>query len=446
MAAKEVSVSRYILALVVIACARVWAQTGVVVPQGPTGTPNPPLTISLADAIQRAKANAPQFHAALTEAGLAREDRVQARAALLPDVGYTTGAIYTEPNGTTSGRFISANAVREYISQGAVHEGIGLSSVADYRRARALEALANAKAEIATRGLVVTVVQSFYGAIAAKRKITNTQRADDEAQHFLKISQQLEQGGEVAHSDVVKAQLEANDRQRDLQEAILAEEKSRLALAVLIFPTFTSDYQVLDDLGDVPSLPELHDAQDLAARNNPELKAAVATLRASEQEVTSAIGGHLPSVSINYFYGIDATQYATKTDGVNNLGYQVSATLNLPIWNWGATQSKVKQAQLQRNQSKLELNAAQRQAISDLQTLYSEAQLARNQLDLLHQSVDLAQESLRLTNIRYRGGEATALEAVDAQNVLVQARNNYDDGQVRYRLAIANLQTLTGSF
>jgi outer membrane protein TolC len=404
------------------------------------------LTITLADAIQRARANAPQFHAALTEAGLAREDRVQARAALLPDVGYTTGAIYTEPNGTLSGRFISANAVREYISQGAVHEGIGLSSIADYRRARAVEALANAKAEIATRGLVVTVVQSFYGAIAAKRKITNAQQASDEAQHFLKISEQLEHGGEVAHSDVVKAQLEANDRNRDLQESTLTEEKARLALAVLIFPNFTRDYQVVDDLSVAPSMPELSEAQDLASRNNPELKAAVAAMRASEQEVTSAIGEHLPTLSMNYFYGIDATQYATKTDGVNNLGYQVSATVNLPIWNWGATQSRVKQAQLRRDQSKVELSAAQRQAIADLQTLYSEARLARNQLNLLHQSVDLAQESLRLTAIRYQGGEATILEAVDAQNVLTQARNNFDDGQVRYRVAIANLQTLTGSF
>jgi len=440
-------VFRYILALMIIACMEVWAQTNVTVAQGPVPARDQTLTITLADAIQRARANAPQFHAALTEAGLAREDRVQARAALLPDVGYTTGAIYTEPtNGPFPGRFISANAVREYISQGAVHEGIGLSSIADYRRARAVEALANAKAEIATRGLVVTVVQSFYGAIAAKRKITNAQQASDEAQHFLKISEQLEHGGEVAQSDVVKAQLEANDRNRDLQESTLTEEKARLALAVLIFPNFTRDYQVVDDLSVAPFMPELSEAQDLASRNNPELKAAVAAMRASEQEVTSAIGEHLPTLSMNYFYGIDATQYATKTDGVNNLGYQVSATVNLPIWNWGATQSRVKQAQLRRDQSKVELSAAQRQAIADLQTLYSEARLARNQLNLLHQSVDLAQESLRLTAIRYQGGEATILEAVDAQNVLTQARNNFDDGQVRYRVAIANLQTLTGSF
>jgi len=35
---------------------------------------------------------------------------------------------------------------------------------------------------------------------------------------------------------------------------------------------------------------------------------------------------------------------------------------------------------------------------------------------------------------------------VDAQNTLTAARNGYADGQARYRLAIANLQTLTGSF
>ena len=75
-----------------------------------------------------------------------------------------------------------------------------------------------------------------------------------------------------------------------------------------------------------------------------------------------------------------------------------------------------------------------------------EAQTARAQIDVQKQSADLAAESLRLTTLRYQGGEATALEVVDAQNTLVQARNNYNDALVRYRLAVANLQTLTGSF
>jgi outer membrane protein TolC len=60
--------------------------------------------------------------------------------------------------------------------------------------------------------------------------------------------------------------------------------------------------------------------------------------------------------------------------------------------------------------------------------------------------MELSADSLRLTTERYTAGEATVLEVVDAQTTLWQARNAYDDGLARYRLALANLQTLTGTF
>ena len=428
-----------VIALSVVGCCQV------------PGTANAPLpgqrpTISLQDALARAKVNSPQFRAAVMQSGLAREDRVQARAALLPSVDYVTGAIYTQPNRESSPRFIAANGVREYISQGGVRQSVGFTSFADYRRAHAAEALATAQAEIAARGLVVAVVQSYYGAIVGQRKTANAQQAADEAQRFLDLSERLEKGGEVAHADVIKAQLQANDSVRALQESQLAAEKARLGLAVLLFPVFTQDFDLVDDLRFTTPLPQVAEVQALAARNNPELKAALAAAQVASNEVQAAIGGHLPTLSLDYFYGIDAPQYATYTNGNRNLGYQVSASLQLPIFNWGATQSRVRQAELRRMQAQVELSATQRQALADLQAFYSEASVSRNQIDILKRSADLAQESLRLTTLRYQAGEATALEVVDAQNALVLARNNYDDGEVRYRLAVANLQTLTGTF
>ena len=438
---------RYLLLyLLLLFPAQVWSQAADGNAGSQPSADNSAASLTLDQAIRLAKTNAPQFRAALTAAGLAREDRMQARAALLPGVSYTTGATYTEANARPSGVFIAANAVNEYVSQGVVHEALSVASVADFRRARSLEALSRARAEVAVRGLTTTVVQDFYGVIVGEQKFQNAQQAAEEARHFLDLSRQLEQGGEVAHSDVIKAQLQSNDRERDIQEARLAAEKARLDLAVLIFPNFTGDYQLVNDLQQSPPLPDFAHIQGLASTNNPELKAAIAAMRASQQEVASAIGGHFPSLSLNYLYGIDATQYATRSDGVRNLGSQVAATVDIPIFSWGATQSKVRQAQLRRDQARVELSAAQRQAVADLQQFYSQAQTARAQLDLLRESSELAVESLRLTTLRYQGGEATALEVVDAQNALVLARNNDDDGAVRYRVALANLQTLTGNF
>jgi len=70
---------------------------------------------------------------------------------------------------------------------------------------------------------------------------------------------------------------------------------------------------------------------------------------------------------------------------------------------------------------------------------------AREQLTSLDASIATAAESLRLTKLRYTGGEASVLEVVDAQNAYVGAENAREDGRVRYQAARADLQTLTGT-
>ena len=129
----------------------------------PPSSTQAPLTLTLQDALARARSNSVQFQAALTDQGIAHEDKVQARAGLLPSVNFNNEFIYTEPNGTSSGVFIANNTVHEYLSQGDIHQVIGLTSFADYRKAKALEAVARAKDEVAKRGLVVTVVQGITG-------------------------------------------------------------------------------------------------------------------------------------------------------------------------------------------------------------------------------------------------------------------------------------------
>ncbi len=412
----------------------------------PAGQLSPPLTLTLKDALERARANSIQFTAAVTEAALARQDTVQARAALLPNVSSTTEYLYTEGNGTPSGRFIANNAVHEYIAQGNAHQVFDLVHFAQYRRAAAAQALARAKADIAARGLVVTVVQDYYGLVVAQRKYANTQQAADEAQQFLSVTQKLEHGGEVAHSDVIKAQLQANDRRRDLRESQLALDKARVELAVLLFPDFNQDFSVVDDLRLAQPLPAMDEVRLLAEKNNPDLRAAFAQLSVARDDVLVAWGGHLPSLSFDYWYGVDATHFAVRTNGIQNLGYAAAATLSLPIWDWGAVQSKVKQAELKRDQARRELSAAQRRLLGNLRSSYAEAATARMALADLRDSAELAAESLRLTRLRYQAGEATVLEVVDAQNTLTAARNAYDDGELRYRVALSALQAVAGPF
>jgi outer membrane protein TolC len=419
--------------------------------------PTSALRLTLQDALDRARKNSTQFQAAVTNAGLAREDKRQAFTSLLPTVAYNNSAIYTQGTGLANQAanpnlntvvFIANNGVHEYISQANIHEAIDFAAVQNFRKVSSAAAVARAQQEIASRGLVVTVVQNYYAVAAAQQKLEAAKKTADEGQSFFKITQDLEHGGEVAHSDVIKAELQATDRKRQLQEAQLGLLNARLDLAVLIFPDFNDNYEVADDLHAPVALPTLAEVQQRAARDNPDLRAALASVQEAGHDVTGARAGYLPSLSLDYFYGIDAAHFAVNTSvngqKFSNLGSSAVATVSIPIWNWGATQSRVKQAELRSSQAKRELSLAQRKLLAEIQSLYAEADTAANELSGLNRSAELAGESLRLVTLRYKNGESTVLEVVDAQTTFASANAAYQDGAVRYRVALANLQTLTG--
>jgi outer membrane protein TolC len=245
---------------------------------------------------------------------------------------------------------------------------------------------------------------------------------------------------------VIKARIQAQQQQRELQEAQLDMDRNRLDLAVLLFPDFNQNFAVVDDLQAPEPLPPFAEIEVAGKKNNPDLRAALAAYEGANHEVTAAWGGLLPSLSVDYFYGIDSNQFAIRTDGVRNVGYSAVASLQIPIFSWGADRSKLKQAELRRDQAHVELTHAQRLLLSHLREFYNEADTARSEMESLASSAEMAAESLRLTTLRYQAGESTVLEVVDAQNTFTQARNANDDGQARFRVALANLQTLTGSF
>jgi outer membrane protein TolC len=414
--------------------------------------PGPAITID--QALSLARTNEPAFAAAVATSKTAQLDRSIARAALLPSVVYHNQYLYTQPNGAlnqagsagtqAAPKFIANNVVHEYTSLGVVTETVGLAQYNALARAGAAAAIASAELEISRRGLTSTVVGLFYNSTAAQERTVIQQRATNEAADFVKQTQQREAAREVAHADVIKAQLTLQQRQRDLGDAQLQAQKARLDLGVLLFPDPRSPYSVT--LPAATLLPERTVVETQAAANNPELKSALATLRSKDLDITAARAAYLPDLVLNYSYGIDAAQFAANgPDGVRNLGYSASATLDIPVWDWLATQHKIKQAHIFRDAAKVALTSTQRTLIAQLEEFYGEASLAHDQLASLELSVQTARESLRLTRMRYSAGEATVLEVVDAQNSFTSAELAYQDGNIRYQVALANLQILTGT-
>ena len=421
------------------------------------GEAGPPLTLTLKDALERARKNDVGYLSAAIDARNAHEDRAQARAALLPTVSETTQELLTQGNGKLpSGRYVTNDGIHVYREWAVFHQDLspGALKKTGLQRASAAEALAQARQEVASRGLVVTVTRNYYGLVVAQRKYASAQENLDQARRLLEITQQLEQGGAAAHSDVIKAQIQYDQQKTAFEEARLGMEGARVPLSVLLFPDLNENFSVVDDLQTVQVLPPFSEVQSMARRENPDVRAAMEAMRQASLDVSLAHNAFLPSLTLDVDYGLEANVFglhgrvsaSPESGRLPTVGFFATANLSLPVWDWGTLRSRLHQAENRRELANAQLSLAQRQLMGNLYSFYNEAAVSRSEVESLRDAATQAAESFRLTTLRYKLGEATILEFVDALNTLVTVRNSYDDVQARYRVALANLQTLTGNF
>jgi outer membrane protein TolC len=394
---------------------------------------------------------------AVGDAKIAHEDHLQARNAMLPSLSESTQFLNTQGNGQTAeGRFVTSDGVHVYREWAVLHQDLSPNTYmrTGYHRSSAAEAIAKAKLEIARRGLTVTVTKTYYALGVAQRKYATAQQALGQGKHFFDITQDLERAGQISHSDAVKAEIQYRQQEQAFEESKLAMENARLDLAVLLFPTLNENFSIVDDLDSAVALPAFGEVESLAGRENPDLRVATETLRQANLDVSGARSAFLPSITIDTDYGIEANDFALHSvwkshPGLGHLpmlGYFLTASMNIPVWDWGTLRSKLHQTEYRQEEARVGLSQAQRQMLSNLYRSYNEAAVARSAVETSRHTADLAAESQRLINLRYQAGESTALEVVDAANTLTLARNTYDDTEARYRVALANLQTLTGNF
>jgi outer membrane protein TolC len=421
------------------------------------GQAAPPITVTFKDALERAQKLDPTLLGAMSDAKSAREDRLQARNALLPNISESTQYLNDMGNGKISdGRFVTQDGVHVYRQWGILKQDLSPATLMGtaVTRAKAAEALANAKSDIARRGLVVTLTKNYYAMVVAQRKYATAQAGLDQAKRFMDFTQDAERQGQAPHSDAVKAEIQYRIQKQAFDEARFAMEDTRLGLSVIIFPDFNENFTVVDDLDTVPALPAFPEVQEMAEKQNPDLRVAIETAREADLDVKAAKTAFLPTISIETDGGIEANcfgLYCTRAGHedvgkTDQAGYFLTAALNLPIWDWGTLHSKLKQAEYKQETARAALSLAKRTHLSELYATYDEAMIAHAGLEEARRTAELAAESLRLTTLRYQGGASPASEVVDAETALVTARNAYADAQVRYRTLLATLQTFTGSF
>ena len=396
-------------------------------------------SITVEQAVQLALQNASVYRQAQVDERIAREDIKQARTAFLPQFSIplsyigTTSSRYRLPDEPLTFSYVSASAINEtsaFINASGIVDIAGRLRAA-LRRSRAQLAAAESGTQVARRTLAISTVDAYYGLALARQK----RRLADEtlalAEAFVKIAENLKARGEVTEADVLRSRSAALLRRDELEQARAAESAAMDLLRVLTgvdFATHIAHPLLTDDL---PTVNDFQGYTEDLLKSRPELSQIESLKRAALEDARIARRELWPEMSYSLSGGFDAADFRPLT---RYSGGQAIISLNIPVFNWGASRSRETQAKLRAESLDLQRESALQQLRQEFYTARANALSAIERARMTRAATEASQQSLTLAFAAYRLKKGTILEVIDAQS-------NYADARLAYYQAIADYRT-----
>ncbi len=398
--------------------------------------------LTLEDCVHLAQSAPSSVTRARQQIQIAKYGITNARANFLPQFSLANSFTYNSPLlfDRNAFSYIGLNGIREYSSLATSTLEVDSSGRlrAILAHAQADRDAASANLTLSVRDLKRAVAASYYHVLLARRLASSAQDNLKEAKAFEDRVRLLVNAGEASQADLTKASLETAVLEQAVVQSNLEMQLANHDLASFWTVNVDAPLELKDVLDDTPSAPG--SAQpDAPYLQRPEFKffdAEAAGYRASAHQARAQL---LPQINLSFQYGVDALQ-ATGRDR----GYAGFVHFDIPVFDWFRASSESHQFQLQVQQVETDRNVAKRLFSKEYQDALAEVNVLYGQIPTLGQQVKLAEENLRLSRLRYEGGEASALEVVTAQTEVAQAQITYYTGRANYLNAQVSLEVASG--
>ena len=430
----------------------------------------PVRTLTLAEALAFARANQPDLRAAIARVQVVQDEARVARARWKPTLAGTLQLFASTTNNTT-GSYVSVAGIDNPRVSATRAESSSTASLApsassllalgarqeiyDFGRISAEAAAADLRADAeryaaASERLVVDydVEESYFAVYAAKAVLSASEKAYVRA---------------AVHRDLAKAGVESGLR-RPIEltraEAILDQyeiDRIRGARGVsvaqsVLAATIGIDAPLVDIAGEPPSprdLPTLDAALNGGVAHSPDLLAAVARIRAQEQQTRAVASELRPNLYASGAISGNAGG-AAPSSGVSAAAqgflpsvpnWDIGVVVSWPLFD-ATTTARAEQSRAAEQVARDLANAQRQKVIAAVEQAYFDVRAARDALPVLHHALDAAVANYDQANARFDVGLGNAVELADAEELRTRSEIQLAIGEfdvARARAALARV-------
>lgn len=419
------------------------ANTGSV----PSGTAtNDVLRLTLRDAINRAvRYNLGQIESG-ENARIARGQRLRALSALLPQVSASASENVEQFSASTLG--IKVPQIPSVIGPFSFSEAQASASqtLFNYESIQRFHAASSSEqaAQLSyadTLDVITLIVGSAYlQVIQAGSRVTAEEAQVKNAQALYDQAVDQLQAGTSPKIDVTRSGVQLHTEQYNLSIARNNFAIAKLNLSRAIGLPLGQAFDLADQLPYAEINPQsVEDALSTAFKTRSDFRAALSSLKSSQQQLSATRAERYPVLAVNGDYGVQGPNF-----GHLHGAFTFQAGVSVPIFTSGRIKGDITEAEAALRQRKAEAENLRGQIDYDVRTAYLNLQAATEQVTVAKQNVDLANENLARSQERFAAGVTDSVEVVQAQQSLASANDQYISGLYSHNMAKLQLARALG--
>lgn len=372
--------------------------------------------LTLKEAFDHSKKNMESIRRAKVLTNAAEEQKVQARAAILPTLSAVGNLTKIDPpsDQTVNRAFILTKqysaALR--LQQPLIRGG----SIAALRLARDQVLLAKFQEKSTELNLYSLIIDAYYNYFQALADRDNLKQLESFSRDRVGEIASRTKIGRSRRGELVQAeaQLLTASSQLEQGEISLAAAKETLS-----FYTGLENFKT-----EVPNLvlPKEKDFAPLLQKLKvrPDLLASQQEVGLAEKRIEIAKGGHYPQLDFIGNYYFDRTGILASSD------WDAGLVVNIPLFQGGSISSQVREAAAQKSAAQYQYQQTLRSAETNLRILFSNFRLILDQLKNLKMGVKKSEEAYKLNKRDYQNGLVSNLDVLQSLNIFIESKRAYD--------------------
>ena len=293
-------------------------------------------------------------------------------------------------------------------------------------------------AELTDEQIIERVSNAYFQVFTVEQNQQTLESSYASTEKVRNIIKSLFDNGLAKKIDLDRTNVNLTNIETNIKQTKNGVAQAKNALKFYMGMPIEKDIQLVkEDMEITPHLLE----NTMSSDNRTEVKVLLKNKELLEYNKKATEAAYYPTVNLTANYnwqgiGEKFPLVNGSSRGVRWSDYSaIGLGINVPIFNGFATKSKIQQAQIDLDKLNLDIQETKLSLDLAYQNAKSQIENSLNTLEYQKANVALAEDVLANTKSNYQYGLATLTDLLEAENSLVQAKNNYTNAILDYKIA-----------